>query len=101
MSQVSTLLSTPPGRPEVAPRRSCDDSPDPASSDPTPARATFSRTPDTVEFSSAARAASLEKEPPIRTELVQKIRAQIASGQYDETAKLDIAADRLLKELGL
>ena len=36
----------------------------------------------------------------IRSERVADIRAQIASGQYETTEKLDVAIGRLLNEIG-
>jgi hypothetical protein len=36
---------------------------------------------------------------PIRTELVERVRREIAAGTYDTPEKLDIALDRLLDQL--
>ncbi len=38
--------------------------------------------------------------PDIRTDRVAELRAQIASGTYETDAKLDVALDRLLDEIG-
>jgi anti-sigma28 factor (negative regulator of flagellin synthesis) len=105
MSQVSTVSSTPcRGRTEVAPRTPGDEAPGASKEPDRAAPAAFTRGRDRVEFSSAARAASVqsvEKEQPIRTSLVQSIRAEIESGQYEDGTKLDIAVERLMKQLGL
>ena len=49
---------------------------------------------DSVELSSAARSAG---ERPIRSDLVDRVRRQIAEGTYDEDAKLDVVAEKLAK----
>lgn len=38
--------------------------------------------------------------PEMRMDRVAEIRAQIASGEYETDAKLDVALDRLLDEIG-
>lgn len=38
--------------------------------------------------------------PEMRTDRVAELRAQIASGVYETDAKLDVALDRLLDEIG-
>jgi negative regulator of flagellin synthesis FlgM len=38
--------------------------------------------------------------PEMRMDRVAEIRAQIASGSYETDAKLDVALDRLLDEIG-
>lgn len=38
--------------------------------------------------------------PEVRTDRVAELRAQIASGAYETDAKLDVALDRLLDEIG-
>jgi negative regulator of flagellin synthesis FlgM len=38
--------------------------------------------------------------PDIRQERVQAIRAQIASGTYETSGKLDVAVTRLLDDIG-
>jgi negative regulator of flagellin synthesis FlgM len=56
---------------------------------------------DRVEISAAAQAAIDAAETgEIRLDLVNQIRAQIASGAYETPGKLDIALDRLLDEIG-
>lgn len=51
---------------------------------------------DRVELSAEALGAE-----GVRTELVARIRAEIAAGTYETDAKLDSAAESLAKELGL
>lgn len=51
---------------------------------------------DRVELSAEALSAE-----GVRTDLVARIRAEIAAGTYETDAKLDSAADSLAKELGL
>ena len=56
---------------------------------------------DRLDISPAAEAAARAAEAaPIRTDLVNHIRAQIAAGTYETTQKLDVALDRLLDEIG-
>jgi negative regulator of flagellin synthesis FlgM len=56
---------------------------------------------DRVEISPAAQAAIEAAETgEVRLDLVNKIRAQLAAGSYETPAKLDIALDRLLDEIG-
>lgn len=54
---------------------------------------------DQVEFSSEARA----KQGGLRTDLVSKVRAELASGAYEQDldAKLDVVAARIAPELDL
>lgn len=54
-------------------------------------------TRDSVELSEAAQ--RQVREGAYRPELVEQIRAEIASGEYLTDEKLNIAADRLLGEL--
>ncbi len=51
---------------------------------------------DRVELSAAALNAE-----GVRTDLVARIRAEIAAGTYETDAKLDSAAEKLVKELGV
>ncbi|MEO1130110.1 MAG: flagellar biosynthesis anti-sigma factor FlgM [Planctomycetota bacterium] len=51
---------------------------------------------DQVELSSIAR--SLQ-DPQIRTDLVQRIRAEIESGSYETPQRLDQAAEALAREI--
>ena len=56
---------------------------------------------DEVNISDAARLVEQVKQAPdIRQDRVQAIRAQIASGTYETTGKLDVAVSRLLDEIG-
>jgi negative regulator of flagellin synthesis FlgM len=56
---------------------------------------------DRVEISSAGQAAAAAAEnSEIRQSLVDRIRAEIASGTYETPRKLDAAVDRLLDEIG-
>lgn len=48
----------------------------------------------------AADAASEVNTDGVRTDLVARIRSQIADGTYETTEKLDTAVDRLLDEIG-
>jgi anti-sigma28 factor (negative regulator of flagellin synthesis) len=55
---------------------------------------------DTVELSTIARlAAKIQELPEVRTELVQRIKAELASGTYESSDKIDVAVDRLMDEL--
>ena len=55
---------------------------------------------DVVEISTVARlAAKVQDLPDIRWELVERIKAEIASGTYETSEKLDIAVSRLMEEL--
>lgn len=56
---------------------------------------------DRVTISSAAEAALQATETSgIRQDVVSRIRAEIAAGTYETPAKLDVALDRLLDEIG-
>jgi hypothetical protein len=39
------------------------------------------------------------QERPIRWELVERVRREIASGTYDTDEKMDLALERLMKQL--
>jgi len=55
---------------------------------------------DRVELSDAARAALAEQDStPIRQDLVERVRAEIAAGTYLTDKKLDAVAERLLTRL--
>jgi len=83
---VHSVGSTPPVRPESSAR--CVKAENPKSSE------------DTVEISLQARIANrLAEIPPVRTELVARIKAEIAAGTYETSEKLDTAIDRLMEEL--
>jgi negative regulator of flagellin synthesis FlgM len=55
---------------------------------------------DRVDISPAAEAAMAAEGSPIRHDLVNLIRRQIAAGTYDTPEKMDIAMSRLLDEIG-
>ncbi len=60
---------------------------------------------DQLDISPAAQAAldsspGLQNESGIRSELVNRIRQEIAGGTYETPAKLDATLERLLDELG-
>lgn len=56
---------------------------------------------DEVNISDAARLIEqVHQAPDIRQDRVQAIRAQIASGTYETSEKLDVAVSRLLDEIG-
>jgi negative regulator of flagellin synthesis FlgM len=56
---------------------------------------------DELDISDAARMIDKVNEAPdIRQDRVNSIRAQIAAGTYETDAKLEIALDRLLDEIG-
>lgn len=55
---------------------------------------------DVVDLSATARRTVGEVDPPaVREELIQRIRAQIAAGNYLTDDKLDTAVDRLYEEI--
>ncbi len=55
---------------------------------------------DQVDVSPAARYLSrLQEMPEVRTELVERVRAQIASGQYDSPDKISAALDNIVEDL--
>jgi len=54
-----------------------------------------------VTISPAAEAAIQATETAgIRQDVVNRVRAEIAAGTYETSAKLDVALDRLLDEVG-
>jgi negative regulator of flagellin synthesis FlgM len=56
---------------------------------------------DEVNISDAARLTEQVHDlPEIRQDLVDRIRAQIASGTYETSDKLDMAVEHLLDEIG-
>ena len=58
------------------------------------------RIDDVVELSPVAQlVAKVHEIPLVRAELVQRVRAELASGTYETTEKLDIAVSRLMEEL--
>ncbi|QDU88149.1 hypothetical protein Pla175_15200 [Pirellulimonas nuda] len=56
------------------------------------------QTVDKLEISEAARAAS--QSTGVRSDLVARIRSEIASGSYETPQKIDSAVERLLDQLG-
>ena len=55
---------------------------------------------DTVEISMAAKlAAKIEGGQAIRTDLVQRIRSEIAAGTYETTQRIEVTVDRILPDL--
>jgi anti-sigma28 factor (negative regulator of flagellin synthesis) len=48
---------------------------------------------------SASRACHLSGAEPFRTELIERVRAEIAAGAYETDEKWEIALDRLLDRL--
>ena len=60
-----------------------------------------SKIQDEVNISDAARLVEMAKQAPdIRQDRVQSLRAQIASGTYETTGKLEVTVSRLLDEIG-
>ncbi len=53
---------------------------------------------DKLEISEAARAAS--ENTGVRSDLVARIRSEIAGGTYETPQKIDAAVERLLDQLG-
>ena len=66
-----------------------------------PAQPESSSINDSVEISDAARMVEQSRDiPDIRQDRVNAIRQQIAAGTYETEAKLNIAVERLLDEIG-
>lgn len=60
----------------------------------------FSQPADVVEISAAARLVSqINNIPDVRSDLVARVKQEIASGKYETDQKLDIAVDRLMEDL--
>jgi len=61
------------------------------------------REEDSVELSPTARRLilldRLLNDPPVREDLVNRIRAEIASGRYDSTEKIDRVIDEVWEDL--
>ena len=67
-----------------------------------PAAARSTPDADRVELSEHAKLLSRALDlPEIRVDLVQSVRAELASGEYETGQKLDAAAESLLRELDL
>jgi len=65
------------------------------------ARAESASMSDSVEISDAGRLAEqMSQIPDIRQSRVNEIRAQIAAGTYETDAKMSVALNRLLDEIG-
>lgn len=57
---------------------------------------------DRVEVSAVARYLSMTREvPPIRAELVERIRSEIESGTYETPERIEAAIERMRDELNL
>ncbi len=55
---------------------------------------------DVIEISDVAKlAAKISELPPVRLELVERVKAEIVAGAYETPEKLNIAADRIMDEL--
>jgi len=55
---------------------------------------------DTIEVSQVARlTAAVHELPGVRTELVERVKAEIAAGTYETPDRLDVALERLLDEM--
>lgn len=93
MAHLSMVGGIPSNAVEVVARRPGDDAARP--------QRTTVRPADTAEFSSRAREASRNEQGPVRQQLVEQVRRQIESGRYATPEKLDVAADRLARDLDL
>ena len=55
---------------------------------------------DRVEFSQAAQLLSkLSKLPEVRQDVVDRVKAEIAAGNYDTEEKIDAAIDKMAEDL--
>jgi anti-sigma28 factor (negative regulator of flagellin synthesis) len=54
---------------------------------------------DAVEISPFARFVAMARENPVREDLIESIRQQIADGTYDTDDKFDRAFDEMLSDL--
>lgn len=58
------------------------------------------RGPDRVEVSSVARyLARLQEMPQVRTELIERVREEIAAGHYESPEKIAAAVDNMIEDL--
>ncbi|MBL0927220.1 MAG: flagellar biosynthesis anti-sigma factor FlgM [Phycisphaerales bacterium] len=89
MSAINTVNSATTLRPDAATRAQ--------SARTAPAATPRAAQADTVELSAEALASS----EPIRTDLVNRVRGEIAAGTYETPERLDQAAEALARELGL
>ena len=91
ISPINTGTIGGPGRIEPTPN---------ASERATLAEPKARRGDDRVEVSDHARYLSKVKElPSVRTELVNRVRGEIAEGKYDTPEKLDLAIDALIEDI--
>lgn len=55
---------------------------------------------DRVEVSALAQSLSrLNQEPPVRQDLIDRVRAEIEAGTYDTPERVDGAVERILREV--
>ena len=55
---------------------------------------------DVVEISQVAKlAAQIQEIPDVRTELIQRVKAEIIAGTYETPERIEIAVQRLMEEL--
>ena len=55
---------------------------------------------DTIEISQVARlTAAVHELPDVRTELVERVKAEIATGTYETSDRMEAALERLLDEM--
>ncbi|MBI5863336.1 MAG: flagellar biosynthesis anti-sigma factor FlgM [Planctomycetes bacterium] len=54
---------------------------------------------DRIELSTAAQEWNRQEDTPIRTDLVQRVRAEISAGTYLTDDKLNVVIDRLHRDL--
>lgn len=62
------------------------------------APASIARGGDQVELSQLASVLQRLRNLPVREELVDRVRQEVAQGQYDTPEKLDAALDELLRD---
>lgn len=66
----------------------------------TGAKPAGSKPQDQVEISETAQMLSRMQQPEIRMDKVEKARQAIAQGTYETPDKIEVAVDRILKDLG-
>jgi negative regulator of flagellin synthesis FlgM len=55
---------------------------------------------DVVEISTIAKlAARIQEIPDVRTELVERVKVEVAAGTYETPERLDLAVDRLMDDM--
>lgn len=57
------------------------------------------RDADVIDFSEAAKSELSREHQPIRTDLVNRVKAEIAAGTYESEDKLNTAIDRMWSEV--